>query len=720
MPKFELTYNGERYEVNAPDEQSALNAFQTNIVGGAPTNEGRYNKALQTVRETQFPDLTDEQWNEYSQQFFAPQDFQGIAQAGQLFGLTDEIGAGMGAFGSQVRNWLGDQSAPGFGDAYGQYAELEQARRNLGKEQMGEGVALGAEILGGASIFAPSTVAGALTNTAAQSAVQPSRLQTVLTGIGTGAGMGALYGFGSADENRGQAALEGGAIGGVVGGLAPYIADAGTALYRGGQNLLARRTAAAQLGVSPEAAQIARQITGFDNSLAAPGQQNLAAAGNEAMLLDAGPNAQAAADFLMRRPGQAGGVVNTALSERATRDAAALQDALNLYLGDPQGLATMRRNIATGSQAERGQAYDSAYGAAIDYSSDLGRQLEDILRNRVDQNVINAANAQMRREGVQSQQIMATIADDGSVVYQRMPDVRQIDYITRALNDRAMANAGLGAMGGQTAEGLSYQNLSGDLRGTLRQAVPEYNTALETAADPIRRSQATQLGYDLLSPNLPRDRAAMQIQNMSGPEREAVALGVRSKIDENIANVSRAVSTGREDEVSQALRAMRDLTSQANRQKVAMAIGEEDAALLFEEVDRIFISLQREALRRTGSQTAGRTYAQETFGPAFNPQDVFSTAGQGKPLQAGQRIIQALTGMTPEAMAARSDQIATDVARLLVAQGEDLGRIQGALTTYNNTANGSDAVANALARRALAFSGAVPYPAAILQQGNNR
>lgn len=716
MAKFELTYNGDKYEVEAPDEQSALSAFQSTIVGGTQTNEGRYNAALQAVRDTQFPEFTDEQWNDYSQKMFAPQDFQGIAQAGQLFGLTDEIGAGMGAFGSQVRNWLGDQSAPGFGDAYGQYSELEQARRDLGKEQMGEAPALAAEILGGASIFAPTTVAGSL----AQSAVQPSRLKTVGTGLLSGAAMGGLYGFGSADEERGAAAVQGGLVGGTVGALAPYIADAGTALYRGGQNLLARRTAAAQLGVSPEAAQIVRQVTGFDNSLGASGQQNLAAAGNEAMLLDAGPNAQSAADFLMRRPGQGGGVINEALASRASRDSQELQNALNLYLGDPQGLATLRRNIASESAPARQAAYDAAYTAPIDYSSDLGRQLEDILRNRVDQNIINAANAQMRREGVQSQQIMATVGDDGSITYQRLPDVRQIDYITRALNDRAMANAGLGALGGQTAEGLSFQNLSGDLRGTLRQAVPAYENALETAADPIRRSQATQLGYDLLGPNMPRDRAAMQIGSMSGPEREAVALGVRSKIDESIANVSRAVSTGRQDEVSQALRAMRDLTSQGNREKIALAIGPEDASLLFEEVDRIFISLQREALRRTGSQTAGRQYAAETFDPAFNPKDVFSTAGQGKGIQAGQRVIQALTGMTPEAMAGRSDQIASDVARLLVAQGDDLRNVTNVMGTYNNRANVNDAVAQALTRRALAFGTALPYPAAILQQGNSR
>lgn len=721
MAKFELSYNGQKYEVEAPDEQSALDAFQSQIVGETQTNQGRYDQALEQVRQSQFGNMTDDQWSRYKDTALRPYGFMDVAQQGQTFGFGDEISSGIGAFGSQVRNWFGDQTAPNFGDAFGQYQELEQARLNLGKEQMGTPLALGAEVLGGSSIFGPA--AGGVANALSQSATVPSRLRAAGSGLLSGGLMGGLYGFGASEGGigeRGLGAVVGAGTGGAVGAAAPFIADVGTSIYQNLAGNAARRVAAAQMGVSPEAAQIARQITGFDNSLGPQGNQAIGAAGNEAMLLDAGPNAQSAADFLMRRPGQAGGVINDALSARAARDAGELENALNVYLGDPQGVATLRRNIATDSAPARQAAYDTAYSSPIDYSSPQGMQLEDILRNRVDQGIINAANAQMRREGVQSQQIMATVADDGSITYQVMPDVRQIDYITRALNDRAMSNAGLGALGGQTAEGLSFQNLSGDLRGTLRDAVPAYDTALQTAADPIRRSQATQLGYDLLGPQLPRDRAAMQIANMSDPEREAVALGIRSRIDENIANVNRAVTTGREEEVTQALRAMRDLTNPANRQKIALAIGDEDAALLFDEVDRIFISLQREALRRTGSQTAGRLYAQETFGPAFNPDDAFTTLAQGKPLNATQRVVQALTGTTPESLAVRGDQIATDVARLLVAQGGDLNNIRAALGTYNTNARGSDAVADALRNRAFAFSRGLPYPAAMQTEGSRR
>lgn len=721
MAKFEITGpDGSRYEVVAPDEATALSAFQRQMGGGqapaAPANDARYSQALDQVRATQFPDMSDQEWAQYSQTAFPPQNFNETARAAQVFGFGDEINAGLGALGSQVRQWTGG-GGPGFGEAYGQYSELEQARRDLGREQIGEPAALVADVLGGGAMAGASAPAVA-------GAVAPGRLATAATGLGTGGLMGGLYGFGSTDGGlgeRGQGAAIGGAIGGAVGAAAPYAVEAGTGIYNGVRNSLARTAAAADMGVEPAAASILRQITGADQSLGPVGQQGMNAAGVEAMLLDAGPNGQQAADYLMRKPGQAAATVGEALTNRAGRDASELQNTLNLYLGDPQGVATVRRNIATGTASERNAAYKAAYDAPIDYSSDVGRSLEDMVKNRVDQSDINAANALMRAEGIPpSRQLKANVADDGTVTYEAMPSVQQIDYITRALNDRAAEAATKGAMGGSTNAGRVYGGLANDLRGATRDAVPEYATALETAADPIRRSKATQLGYDMLGPGIPRDEAAMAIQGMTGPEKEAVALGVRGRIDENLANVNRAVTTGRPDEVSGALRAMRDLTSPANREKIALAIGDQDAALLFEEVDRIFISLQREALRRTGSQTAGRQFMDQVFDPYVNPTGIAATLGQGKPLNAGQRIIQSLTGQTPDNLAARGDEIGQQVARALVSQGPELQTNLAALTRYNAAQTNNDAVSRALAARLRPLGAPLAYQTSMQNTGSNR
>ncbi len=50
----------------------------------------------------------------------------------------------------------------------------------------------------------------------------------------------------------------------------------------------------------------------------------------------------------------------------------------------------------------------------------------------------------MQLEGNQSQQILARVGDDGAVTFERLPDVRQIDYITRALRQAAESGEGQG------------------------------------------------------------------------------------------------------------------------------------------------------------------------------------------------------------------------------------------------------------------------------------
>lgn len=712
MAKFELTYNGAKYEVDAPDEASALSAFNEQIVGSVPSADQRYTDALEKVRQTQFSGMAPESFDQYSNIAFGT-GVNAQADQSKTLGFGDEISSGIGAFGSQVRNWLGDQSAPGFGEAYGDLYALEQARLDLAREQNGA-LGTGVEIAAGLATGGPARTGVAQ----ALNAVQPTRLQSVLSGAASGGILGGLYGFGSGDEDRVASTLIGGGTGLAAGAAAPYIVDAGSSLYRTGRNFFSDRAAAQAMGMSPESANILRALTGADQTFTPQGQAGMQAAGNEAMLIDAGPNARLAADYLMRKPGQAGGIISDALGERANRASGDLDNALNVYLGDPQGVATMRRNIATSSAPDRQAAYNAAYAAPIDYSSEAGRSIEGLM-GRVPQSAINAANNLMRTEGSTARQIMAQVADDGNVRFVEMPTVEQIDYITRGLNTVAKGTEGTGALGGMTDVGRAYSNLSRELRDATKIAAPAYETALETAATPIRQSQATQLGYDILSPNVPRDVAAQQVAGMSGPEREAVALGIRSKIDDTLANVRRVVSTGQELETRQAVRAMQDLTSPASRQKVSLAIGQQDADLLFDEVDRVFQSLYQESLRRTGSQTAGRLFVDEAFSPYTNPQDLLTTAGQGKPLQAGQRVIQALTGMGPEAMAGRADQIGSQVARALVSQGPELAGNVAGLQRLNAARNDTDALTRLIASRLRPAGTALAYPAS-MQSTRNR
>ncbi len=316
----------------------------------------------------------------------------------------------------------------------------------------------------------------------------------------------------------------------------------------------------------------------------------------------------------------------------------------------------------------------------------------------------------MRLNGEESAQILARIADDGSVAFERLPDVRQIDYITRALNQAAQVEKGKGQLGGQTPIGRAYEGLANEVRGTLRDLVPEYGKALETAADPIRRSQAVDLGARLLSPSMTRDQVSEAVQGMTGPEREALAQGVRSRLDDLMANVTRTVQDG-DTGAREAIKAIKDLSSRANREKLASAIGPQKANALFDELDRAVTAFDLRAGVAENSKTFARQATERRIGELTQP-GAIGKAVQGEPVNAAKRAVQALTGMTPDKIKGREDAVYSEVARLLARQGGAGKGVYDAIGKLGQTDAATKLMSDRIARALLGPK--LSYPATTL------
>lgn len=533
-------------------------------------------------------------------------------------------------------------------------------------------------------------IGGGLTGSAVGAGVMPWYAPSTLGGQAAyGAGMGGLlgttegavsgYGSGTDDASRAQnaktRALIGGFLGTAVGGAAPVLAEG---VSRGGRWLLDQFNVARearQAGLSRPSYEILTRAMDADGSLNGAGAARIAQAGPEGMLADAGPNAQQLLDVTVQRGGPATNAARDAIEGRATRAGAQVNDALDNALGVPRGMDTMETGIRQGSAAARGNAYDAAYNAAINYADPAGQHLEGLL-GRVPGDVIGRANRLMQLNGEQSQQIMARIAPDGSVTYERMPDVRQLDYITRALNLSAESGEGAGALGGQTSLGRAYQNLSREIRGTVRGLVPEYGQALDTAAEPIAARQALRFGETLLGPGTTRDEVATTIQGMSQAERQQAAAGVRSYIDEKLANVTRALTDNNMD-AREAVKAVKDLSSRANREKLTALLGQNEANTLFQEIDRAAQSLDLRASVATNSRTFVRQETDRTIKDATQG-GILGAARAGEPINAGKRIIQSLLGGTEADNLARTDRVYSEIAAALTGRNPQaiLGNLQ--------------------------------------------
>lgn len=534
------------------------------------------------------------------------------------------------------------------------------------------------------------------------------------SGLGGGAALGAADQFtrGEGVDDRVSRALLGGAIGGAAGVAAPVLASGLEMGTNKVVDALLRNGSIGKLGLGSPENDILRRSLMADGTLGERGVQNIASAGPDGMLVDASPNLVSILDTAIQRSGGGAQQAKAAIESRVGNATKDVTKSLDATLGRPAGVTATETGIRQGTSASRSAAYDAAYNAPIDYARPEAMSLQDLLK-RVPGNIVNRANQLMKLEGEQSKQIMAHIADDGAVTYERLPDVRQLDYITRALNNEAKAGEGAGSLGGQTDLGRAFGNLSRDIRGAVKDLVPEYATALDTAAQPIRAREALRLGEGALSPSMSRDAFAEELRGMSAAEKAALKQGVRSHIDDTIANVSRTITDPNVD-AREAAKAIKDLSSRAAREKIEMVVGKPAAESMFRDLDKAARAFDLRASVTTNSKTFARGAMDDAIKTATEP-GMVGTLLEGRPVNAGQRLVQALTGMTPERRAGQQEQIYGNLVNALTStRGQDAQKLLQKFAEANTKRGGGQKLAEALG---IIGSGAVALPA---YQASNR
>ena len=499
---------------------------------------------------------------------------------------------------------------------------------------------------------------------------------------------GAIYGAGEGEGVRERAqntAIQGGiglGAGTALGVAAPYAAAGIKHLVTLFQNsdleVIAR-----ELGVSKDAAKVIKSA--LDEGDMNRAVRNVSDAGPTSMVADAGQPARELLDASMTAGGRAGEIGRDAVETRASAADAQMNTAFDKFFGPPRGVKEMQDAVRIGTSPTRKAAYEAAYAVPIDYSTKHGRQIEALMP-RVPKSAIDRANALMRVDGDEVHQIMASIDDAGKVTYQAMPDVRQIDYITRALNDVAAEADGKGKLGGQTQLGRAYAGLSTQLRTAARSGVKEYGHALNVAGDAIREKEALDFGYAMLPGRTKREDVARFMRGAEAPDKAAVKSGIRSYIDDTLANVRSVISDPNQD-AREAIKGVTDMRSRASRHKMQIVLGKKQSDALMDELDMAAIGLELRAAVAGNSKTAIRTAIKGTMDDITAP-GVISTLAQGEPVHAMKRIAQALTGQTPEAVHLRQLGLYQEISAALT--GVRGNRAANALRLIDNAMDGQE------------------------------
>jgi hypothetical protein len=588
---------------------------------------------------------------------------QDVQRAGQEKVVADSPVASRLAVAAQGLPFVGEYVDEAAGALMGDGAQerIRSMQTAMEETRPGETAALriGGGVLGSGALVGP---AAGFIGRGANTLMQVVR--GGVAGAALGGAEGAVSGYGAGnDGDRMQSAAERGllgtAMGGVIGAAAPAVA-------KGVSSVLQRfrksdiQTIAREFDISPDAARVVRRALDAEDFTSA--QQAIDRAGGRAMLADAGDATRSLLDASIASGGAATRTGQAAVQSRAQAGGQEFTRVMDRFFGKPQGIKTAQAGIRAGSQGARSAAYDAAYAAPIDYSARAGIRLQS-LTPRIPSSAIQRANRLMQLEGQQSKQIMASIADDGTVTFQRLPDVRQWDYITRALGDLAESGEARGAMGGMSAESRALTGLQRQIRDTLRSHVPAYNKALREAADTIGQVKATEVGASLLRQNTTREQAVAAVRGMTAAERAAARQGLRSQIDDMMARTTRALTDDNMD-AREAIAAWRALSSRQSQQNIEALMGKGRAQALAREVDRIATDFELRAAVSANSKTAIRQSIQGEVREVTNP-GILDTLMQGEPVNATKAIVRAMTGRTPEAVAARQAGLYQEIVETL-------------------------------------------------------
>ncbi|MTH33066.1 hypothetical protein GL279_00440 [Paracoccus limosus] len=562
-------------------------------------------------------------------------------------------------------------------------------------------------------------LAGAVTSPAAQAVTGlfpagASLPAQIGAGAASGAVLGGAQGFMEGEGGavpRMQNALLGAGLGSVLGAAVPVVAQGVGAAYRGVRNALAEHRGigrvADSLGISSKAGRLLSDTLGMDDAARMRNALNRP----DSMLADAGPSVQGALDAAIQSPGEGARVALGRIDDRASAAGQRLSGQLDRSLtgssvGAPSSrqfsdTARLQGDIRSATAPARKAVYDAAYAQPIDYASPQGAALLDDISPRLPYDAISYANKLMRMNGDTSKQIMASIADDGTVTFTNPPDVRQWDYIKQALDGLAESGDGAGALGGQTRMGSAYQGLARDIRRNLGQAVPEYDYAVNTAGDIIGQVKAIKTGETLLSPGVTRAEAEAALDGMSQAELAAVKRGLRQSIDDQVANV-RAVASDPNMDAREAYKSYTMLTSRASQDKMQLLLGKDWGAVKA-ALDDTAQALGLRARVATNSRTFGR----QQFGQMLDDSMEPGALARGEPIGTAKSVWQRFTGSTPAQIQRAKGSVRNELADVLTRPNAlaTLNALENARAAFPILPGAGTGVTNAL--NALGI-GAVP------------
>jgi len=501
----------------------------------------------------------------------------------------------------------------------------------------------------------------------------PTVGKAMLGGLGIGATAGATEGAvagfgagqGSAEERIPSAqsgALFGGGFGALLGAGSAPAKFAVENMVKFFGNAPSRKLAK-DLGISEQAAKVIQLFLkegDIDSARAA-----LNRAGSQSMLAEVNQSTKNLLDAAIQL-GSGSDAPLKALDARAVTSNKELTEGLNRFFGVPRDLEDVKGEIWEATEQARKDAYDAAFASPINYNSTGGQNL---LRQggNLTRDVIATANQLIQTDPRLASKPPPMVFADGQ--FQTPPNVMQWDYIARALQSKVDSEE-VSVLGRMSQQARNYEGTRYAIRNELKTQIPVYKQALGLAGDTAEEGAALELGGNILRNVTTVGQVLRAVKNAEAPELAAMKQGIRTYVDETLGNLRRSATNPNTDikELSAALEMLR---SRNNMNKLKAVLGPVEAEEFYKLLDEQATTVELRAAVAANSKTAQR----QALGQAVSDittNGILGELARGKAIDTQQRLVQSMTGLTPEADAVRRMGLFDDVASVLTRlQGQD-------------------------------------------------
>ena len=443
---------------------------------------------------------------------------------------------------------------------------------------------------------------------------------------------------------------------------------------------------ASEFGISVEASRFIKDA--FDSGATlVEMMEKVARSGDERMIADANTAFTKLLDAAATVSPQAGGEVQKIVGDRVTESSTKLASDLDTSLGvQPQGERTIYDVISEQTKTGRTDAYKNAYSQPVDYTSPQGQQILRTLQV-LPKKTVDGINTLLAIRGKSQRLKYKGVDKNGNIQYTELPDTETLDLIKRELDTIAE-----GARDPLTQNISGISNMVADearkaIRDNLKAINPHYADALSQGQGKILTQQAVRLGTKMLNNKTSLDEVKIFMRNASQEEVKGVRQGLREQIENVMSNAKTASTTGRPEDVSEAMKLITDMSSRSVRLKMEQILGKKTSDALFKRLDETRSAIELQAGTRTGSGTASRQEIMQSAERMLERGPI-GTLFEGQPVKAVQKLRDFFTGTGEEYVQAQKEQIFKEISDLLTKTSKGGKDVDKALQYLEAVRNG--------------------------------